>query len=121
MQCQAIGAQWLVLLSTLRILWPSRVVKTQVVMTSLAACLICHCTVHDQHTLPLLSYILAINIWDFENGEYDRGLKGHTNAVTDVCLDALGHILASASADLTIKMWDFTTFKCTKVGADANI
>ncbi|KAK9477118.1 WD40-repeat-containing domain protein [Lipomyces japonicus] len=50
----------------------------------------------------------TVKIWDWEVGELERTLKGHTKSVTDV--DYGGHgtavMLASSSADLTIKLWD---------------
>lgn len=50
----------------------------------------------------------AIKIWDWELGELDKTIKGHTNAITGVDFGGpKGHILlASCSSDLTIKLWD---------------
>ena len=50
----------------------------------------------------------SIKIWDWELGELERTVKGHTRAVLDV--DYGGPrgaiLLASCSSDLTIKLWD---------------
>jgi len=50
----------------------------------------------------------SIKIWDWEMGEFERTVKGHTRAVLD--LDFGGPrgsiLLASCSSDLTIKLWD---------------
>ncbi|EEP82812.1 nuclear migration protein nudF [Uncinocarpus reesii 1704] len=50
----------------------------------------------------------SIKIWDWELGELERTLKGHTRTVTG--LDFGGQkgrtLLASCSNDLTIKLWD---------------
>lgn len=35
----------------------------------------------------------TIKIWDFETGEYERSLKGHTDSVQDVAFDAQGKLL----------------------------
>lgn len=35
----------------------------------------------------------TIRIWDYENGEYERTLKGHTKAVSDVTWSGKGDIL----------------------------
>jgi platelet-activating factor acetylhydrolase IB subunit alpha len=43
-----------------------------------------------------------------------RTLKGHTNTVNSVCFTPTGTHLASCSTDLSIKLWDFTTFACLR-------
>ena len=50
----------------------------------------------------------TIKIWDWELGELERTIKGHTRAVTDVDYGGPrgGTLLASCSSDLTIKLWD---------------
>ncbi|KAM6533990.1 Lissencephaly-1 [Fusarium falciforme] len=49
-----------------------------------------------------------IKIWDWEFGELERTVKGHTKAVLDLDYGGpKGHtLLASCSSDLTIKLWD---------------
>jgi platelet-activating factor acetylhydrolase IB subunit alpha len=66
----------------------------------------------------------TIKIWDFESGEFERSLKGHTDAVQDIRFDNSGKQLVSCSADMTIKIWDFTgSYDCLKTlkGHDHNI
>ena len=46
----------------------------------------------------------TLKIWDFETGDYERTLKGHTDCVQDVAFDASGKILASCAADMSIKV-----------------
>lgn len=50
----------------------------------------------------------SIKIWDWELGELERTVKGHTNSVLDVDFGGPrgGTLLASCSSDLTIKLWD---------------
>ncbi|KAL1988362.1 hypothetical protein VTN96DRAFT_10045 [Rasamsonia emersonii] len=50
----------------------------------------------------------TIKIWDWELGELERTIKGHTRAVLDVDYGGPrgGTLLASCSSDLTIKLWD---------------
>ncbi|EEQ85140.1 protein with putative role during mitosis [Blastomyces dermatitidis] len=50
----------------------------------------------------------TIKIWDWELGELERTIKGHTRAVVDVDYGGPhgGTLLASCSSDLTIKLWD---------------
>jgi len=56
----------------------------------------------------------TIKVWDYETGDFERTLKGHTDSVQDISFDANGKTLASCSADLTIKIWDFVQFECIK-------
>ncbi|KAK1974675.1 WD domain-containing protein [Colletotrichum cereale] len=50
----------------------------------------------------------TIKIWDWELGELERTIKGHTKAVLDVDYGGPrgATLLASCSSDLTIKLWD---------------
>ena len=50
----------------------------------------------------------TIKVWDYELGELERTVKGHTRAVLDVDYGGPrgGTLLASCSSDLTIKLWD---------------
>lgn len=52
----------------------------------------------------------TIKIWDWELGELEKTVKGHTRAVLDVDLGGPrgATLLASCSSDLTIKLWDPT-------------
>eukprot|EP00729_Bicosta_minor_P005621 gene5621-24588_t len=65
----------------------------------------------------------SIRIWDYETGEYEKTLKGHTNTVQDLSFDEKGDHLASCSADMTVRIWNFEGFECIKVlrGHDHNI
>lgn len=91
----------------------------------------------------------TIKAWDFESGEYEQTLKGHTDSVQDIAFDHHGKLLGteenfhkdwhkasmfynikflyfsvSCSADMTIKLWDFQqTFECIKTmhGHDHNV
>jgi platelet-activating factor acetylhydrolase IB subunit alpha len=50
----------------------------------------------------------TIKIWDWELGELERTVKGHTKGVLDLDFGGPrgGTLLASCSSDLTIKLWD---------------
>ncbi|KAJ5784167.1 wd40 protein [Penicillium psychrosexuale] len=54
----------------------------------------------------------TIKIWDWELGELETTLKGHTRAIRDLDYGcppgAVGVLLASCSSDLTIKLWNPT-------------
>ncbi len=47
-----------------------------------------------------------VTIWNLETMMASRTLKGHTGAVLDVKYDPTGMLLASASADHTIRLWE---------------
>ena len=71
--------------------------------------------------LSTLSFHLQI--WDFETGDYERTLKGHTDSVQDIAFDSQGKLLVTCSADMSIKLWDFQTYECVKTlqGHDHNV
>jgi len=50
----------------------------------------------------------TLKIWDWELGELERTVKGHTKAVLDCDFGGPrgGTLLASCSSDLTVKLWD---------------
>ncbi|KAF7553636.1 hypothetical protein G7046_g7047 [Stylonectria norvegica] len=50
----------------------------------------------------------TIKIWDWDLGELEKTIKGHTRAVLDVDYGGTkgAYLLASCSSDLTIKLWD---------------
>ncbi|KAL8742290.1 MAG: hypothetical protein Q9190_005205 [Brigantiaea leucoxantha] len=50
----------------------------------------------------------TLKIWDWELGELERTIKGHTKAVLDCDFGGPrgGTLLASCSSDLTVKLWD---------------
>lgn len=35
----------------------------------------------------------TMKVWDFETGEYERTLKGHTDPIQDIAFDASGKLL----------------------------
>jgi len=46
----------------------------------------------------------TIKIWDYESGEFERTLKGHTNAVQDVAYDHSGNFLGEQLFFLKLKL-----------------
>jgi len=78
---------------------------------------------------PIFSLMISasedatVKIWDFETGDYERTLKGHTDSVQDISLDREGKLLASCSADMSVKLWDFSSYECLKTmhGHDHNV
>lgn len=66
----------------------------------------------------------TIKIWDYESGNYERTLKGHTDVVQDLAFDHTGRLLASCSADMSVRLWDFQeSYACLKTlqGHDHNV
>jgi platelet-activating factor acetylhydrolase IB subunit alpha len=67
----------------------------------------------------------TIKLWDYESGNFERSLKGHTDVVQDICFEQTnGKLLCSCSADMSIKLWDFQeTYTCLKTlqGHDHNV
>lgn len=43
-----------------------------------------------------------------------KTLKGHTNSVNSLSFTPSGNYLASSSNDLSIKLWDFSTYTCVR-------
>jgi platelet-activating factor acetylhydrolase IB subunit alpha len=35
----------------------------------------------------------TLKVWDFETGEYEKSLKGHTDSVQDISFDQTGKLL----------------------------
>ncbi|KAI0065041.1 dynein regulator [Artomyces pyxidatus] len=48
----------------------------------------------------------TMKVWDWETGEMERTLKGHTKRVTDCEYDSKGKSLVSCAYDLFIKLWN---------------
>ncbi|KAF8819542.1 WD domain, G-beta repeat-containing protein [Cardiosporidium cionae] len=67
----------------------------------------------------------TVKIWNYEkeDGYLERSLNDHTDSVNNLDLDESGKWLASASSDLLIIIWDFTTYECvrTLAGHDAAV
>lgn len=37
----------------------------------------------------------TIKVWDYETGDYERSLKGHTDSVQDITFDSSGKLLGA--------------------------
>ena len=54
----------------------------------------------------------SIRVWDYETGEYERSLKGHTDSIQDIAFDHTGKILGEfflLSSSFSINYNDFTS------------
>ena len=54
----------------------------------------------------------TVKIWDFETGDYERTLKGHTDCVQDIAFDNSGKLLVSCAADMSIKVLNTMKYFC---------
>lgn len=78
---------------------------------------------HPSYSLLASASLDGVKIWDWETGELERTLKGHTRPVSDIDFDSKGNLLGacalmdfnslltrqsavSCSADTFIKVWD---------------
>lgn len=50
----------------------------------------------------------TIKVWDFETGEYERTLKGHTDSVQDIAFDAQGKVLGETNI---CSLWEMRIHK----------
>ncbi|WP_158278906.1 TIR domain-containing protein [Leucothrix arctica] len=57
----------------------------------------------------------SINLWDAQNGEHIKVLKGHSSIVTALIYSPNGKTLASGSWDETVRLWDAKTGEVIKV------
>ena len=76
-------------------------------------------SVHPSHnTVASAGADGTVKIWDWEGdagSEFLQTLKGHTASVQDVCYSTSGALLASCSADLSVKVWDVEMgYECVK-------
>ena len=56
----------------------------------------------------------SIRLWEFEQGEHERTLKGHSGIINFLAFNQNGTLLGSCSSDLSIKIWNLETFTVSK-------
>jgi COMPASS component SWD3 len=55
-----------------------------------------------------------IKLWDSRTGEFLYNFEGHTKGISDVAWSSSSDLLASASDDKTVRLWNVNTVKCPK-------
>jgi COMPASS component SWD3 len=48
-------------------------------------------------------------VWNIQTGEIESHLEGHTSRIWDVASNKVGDLIATGSADRTVKLWSFSS------------
>lgn len=43
--------------------------------------------------VPMYPSLMCAQVWDYESGDFERTIKGHTDSVQDVAFDHTGKVL----------------------------
>jgi WD40 repeat protein len=54
----------------------------------------------------------TIRVWNYQNGEHLKTLRGHSSWVQSVSFSANRELLSSGSRDHTVRVWDWRTGEC---------
>ncbi len=54
-------------------------------------------TMHTHSVMVSCSEDATIKVWDYESGDFERTIKGHTDAVQDVAFDHTGKLLGEST------------------------
>ena len=53
-------------------------------------------------------------LWDFDQGENERTMKGHAGIINYLVFHNNGKLLASCASDMAIKLWNLETYTVQK-------
>jgi F-box/WD-40 domain protein 2 len=77
-----------------------------------AAC--CSDLQHDSNIIVASFHTAYAAAWNIESGMQIQAYKGHTSAVLSVDFDYEAGLVATGSADMTVKLWDLHEGLCLK-------
>jgi len=60
-------------------------------------------------TLLMVAADKLIKLWNARTGEFVQNFEGHTKGISDVAWSSASDLIASASDDKTVRLWNVTT------------
>lgn len=67
----------------------------------------------DARLIFAASHSLQLQCWELDSGQVLCSYRGHRAPVADMAVDVSGGLLATGSADRTVRIWDVDGGFCT--------
>ena len=88
-------------------------------MTAPPFCPLCQVLLHPVYSLMAsASEDATIKVWDFDSGDYERTLKGHTDSVQDMAFDHSGAFLGEMRCRPAMASWGWDRLGSGRVLSD---